>query len=214
MIKAIETHYAGCRFRSRLEARWAVFFNTLSIAWEYEPEGFEWEAQQVADSDYGSDTALKGGRYLPDFWLPSIQTWFEVKGSSKPTEEEYRIAWEFSIVKGRRHIMACGDIPKSGADLAQRRSESMFLNGGCDFNYWWCVCPWCGKPGIEFDGRGARVCGWRAHHDTEKAAWRDPRFDSSAHWRIDDKCYTFDSPRLDVAYAAARSARFEYGESG
>lgn len=31
-IKAIETSYAGCRFRSRLEARWAVFFDTLGIA--------------------------------------------------------------------------------------------------------------------------------------------------------------------------------------
>jgi hypothetical protein len=26
--KAIETHYKGYRFRSRLEARWAVFFDT------------------------------------------------------------------------------------------------------------------------------------------------------------------------------------------
>lgn len=28
-IRAIETRYAGCRFRSRLEARWAVFFDHL-----------------------------------------------------------------------------------------------------------------------------------------------------------------------------------------
>lgn len=32
-IKAIETRYAGCR-RSRLEARWAVVFDTLGFAWE------------------------------------------------------------------------------------------------------------------------------------------------------------------------------------
>lgn len=43
MIKPIETRYAGCRFRSRLEARWAVFFDALKIEWEYEPEGVEGE---------------------------------------------------------------------------------------------------------------------------------------------------------------------------
>lgn len=40
-IKAIETVYGGYRFRSRLEARWAVFFNTLGIPFEYEKEGFD-----------------------------------------------------------------------------------------------------------------------------------------------------------------------------
>ena len=30
-MKAIETEYNGYRFRSRLEARWAVFFDALGI---------------------------------------------------------------------------------------------------------------------------------------------------------------------------------------
>ena len=42
-IKAIETEYNGYRFRSRLEARWAVFFDAMGIKYEYEPEGFELE---------------------------------------------------------------------------------------------------------------------------------------------------------------------------
>ncbi len=64
-IKPIETRYAGYRFRSRAEARWAVFFDHLGIQWEYEPEGYE----------------LPGGiRYLPDFWLPNENAFFEVKG--------------------------------------------------------------------------------------------------------------------------------------
>ena len=33
-FKAIETKYKGFRFRSRLEARWAVFFDALGIEWE------------------------------------------------------------------------------------------------------------------------------------------------------------------------------------
>lgn len=63
MIKAIETHYNGYRFRSRLEARWAKFFDAQRIAYDYEKEWFE----------------LPGGRYLPDFWLPVVKMWGEVK---------------------------------------------------------------------------------------------------------------------------------------
>ena len=40
-VRAIETRYAGYRFRSRLEARWAVFFQTLGTPWLYEPQGYE-----------------------------------------------------------------------------------------------------------------------------------------------------------------------------
>ena len=46
-IKAIETMYKGYHFRSRLEARWAVFFDTLGIPWKYENEGYEKEISTV-----------------------------------------------------------------------------------------------------------------------------------------------------------------------
>lgn len=36
-IKAIPTTYQGVRFRSRLEARWAAFFDLLGFRWNYEP---------------------------------------------------------------------------------------------------------------------------------------------------------------------------------
>lgn len=68
-IKAIETFYNGCHFRSRLEARWAVFFDTLEIRWEYEPEGFEIDG---------------GHRYLPDFYLPKFDLWIEIKPGEIP----------------------------------------------------------------------------------------------------------------------------------
>lgn len=62
-ITPIETKYAGCLFRSRLEARWAVYFDTLGIHWEYEMEGYQ----------------LPSGWYLPDFWLPQVKVFAEVK---------------------------------------------------------------------------------------------------------------------------------------
>lgn len=64
MIKAIPTRYKGYHFRSRLEARYAVFFDALGLKWEYEPEGFE---------------LPNGERYLPDFYLPEQRVWVEVK---------------------------------------------------------------------------------------------------------------------------------------
>lgn len=72
-MKAIETRYAGCNFRSRLEARWAVFFDHLGIVWEYEPQGFEIEHRLTLEK--------KTFPYLPDFWLPELKVWAEVKGS-------------------------------------------------------------------------------------------------------------------------------------
>lgn len=63
-IKAIQTYYNGFLFRSRLEARWAVFFDKMGIQYEYEPEG-------LILSD--------GSFYLPDFFLIPFDCYFEVK---------------------------------------------------------------------------------------------------------------------------------------
>lgn len=63
-MKPIETIYKGYRFRSRLEARWAVFFDALGLKWDYEIEGFELD---------------DGSKYLPDFYLPELDFYAEVK---------------------------------------------------------------------------------------------------------------------------------------
>lgn len=72
----IETHYAGCRFRSRLEARWAVFFDHLNIKWDYEAAGYK-ATCRLGLSGHTDDELL----YLPDFWLPELEVFIEVKGS-------------------------------------------------------------------------------------------------------------------------------------
>jgi len=79
-LQAIETSYRGYRFRSRLEARYAVFFDALGVRWGYEVEGF-----RLSDGDH----------YLPDFWLPDQKVWIEVKGA-EPTERETRVAIELA----------------------------------------------------------------------------------------------------------------------
>lgn len=56
-IASKPTNYNGYHFRSRLEARWAVFFEAMSIQYRYEYEDF----------------MLPGGtRYLPDFYFPQL----------------------------------------------------------------------------------------------------------------------------------------------
>ena len=39
-IKAIPTKYKGIQFRSRLEAKWAAFFDLMEWKWQYEPCDF------------------------------------------------------------------------------------------------------------------------------------------------------------------------------
>jgi hypothetical protein len=90
-IRPIETEYQGCRFRSRLEARWAVFFDTLAWPWSYEPEGFE----------------LSAGRYLPDFWLSGLKCWVEIKPEN---EWAYHARCdELARTSGSAALYVCGE---------------------------------------------------------------------------------------------------------
>ena len=54
-VASIGVEYDGIRFRSQAEARWAVFFNTVGLKYEYE-KGYE----------------LDGFRCFSDFWLPEL----------------------------------------------------------------------------------------------------------------------------------------------
>lgn len=64
-IRVIETVYEGFKFRSRAEARWAVFLRALNVPFQYEAEGFDCD----------------GTWYLPDFWVPTWQAFIEIKNN-------------------------------------------------------------------------------------------------------------------------------------
>lgn len=84
MLQAIETTYKGYRFRSRLEARWAVFFDALKVRWEYEAQGYN---------------LGPAGLYLPDFEIATPKhgrIWIEVKGQS-PTGDELAKAYALAV---------------------------------------------------------------------------------------------------------------------
>ena len=90
-MKALETTYREIKYRSRTEARWAVFFDEIRVPYSYEPEGFD----------------LDGDWYLPDFWLPAPGVWFEVKGIA-PNEREVRVAKTLSRVSRCPVLIAVG----------------------------------------------------------------------------------------------------------
>lgn len=91
MIQPIETNWRGYRFRSRLEARWAVFFDRLGVEWVYEPQGFQLST---------------GERYLPDFYLPRLDggIYVEVKHEGGDTSKAERFAKEMNC----KLLLACG----------------------------------------------------------------------------------------------------------
>lgn len=63
-MQAIPTIYDGEQYRSRLEVRWKIFFESLNVKSIYEPRMF----------------ALVSGNYIPDLWLPRQQIYVEIKG--------------------------------------------------------------------------------------------------------------------------------------
>lgn len=118
---AIQTEYGGYLFRSRLEARWAVFFDTLDIQWKYETQGYE----------------VDGHRYLPDFYLPATGTWVEVKGDphglSKDVGRMRAVLSAHSplpgIAEGESFLLVLGDVPTENEGTVLHQAFSHDLDG-------------------------------------------------------------------------------------
>jgi hypothetical protein len=102
-LKPIETIYKDFRFRSRLEARWAIFFDALGLSWDYEVEGVN---------------LYRYGWYLPDFYLPQVKLFCEVK----------------PIYIDDTEI----DINKYKAFVSQTGFAIMLLQGTPDFKFYQC----------------------------------------------------------------------------
>jgi hypothetical protein len=244
-IKPIETEYKNYRFRSRLEARWAVFFDALGVEWEYEKEGFE---------------LSNGEKYLPDFWIKRPECWIEIKpdnfndnGSEKagllaaktrqwvnvicgnPWLDEHRIyayhhAYPDEGLKKYLDIAIQNDdrwvVGKLGAGYCLTEYQSVFTEKG-----------WKGYD-IKPYRKNDRVLCFCEKHQTLSFGWRA---------YIPSLCETCSRPTGEIeeispfmrcfdgetepdyncgdgdllenqsilnAYKAARSARFEFGESG
>lgn len=93
-IKAIETYYNRYSFRSRLEARWAVFFDAIKVGWAYEPTNFRTMA----------------GPYLPDFQLinDSNKVFVEIKPGWPSAQEQNRCIGLAQLQRDAIIFFCCG----------------------------------------------------------------------------------------------------------
>lgn len=201
MTTAIETEYAGHRFRSRLEARWAVFFDHLDIKWLYEPQGYD----------------LRGPQYLPDFWLPELGVWVEVKGAAteydavlmREAADHYGLPLAYEVGKRPcdvldetarsimipiRRILLLGEIP------------AIATNTGLGGHTHGLVMLDSGGPRLTgaFFNKGDLIeIGGLDYCDLGQDVW------NGFSWHLVPA-----RGKVVSAYGAARKARFEHGEAG
>lgn len=137
----LPTNYRGITFRSRQEARFAVFLSDLSIPFEYEPNGFAFK---------------NGAWYLPDFYLPKQECYVEIKGK-KPLPHELQLCqWLCENTNTRVFLRYPSDLYSENA-LAWIPQDGLAIP---DSRYWWCECPTCGQLDLQFEGRAGniRIC--------------------------------------------------------
>lgn len=184
-IKAVPTTYAGVTFRSRLEARTAVFFDAAGISWEYEPVRVALEG---------------GGTYLPDF-RTNESGYVEVKGAEENLDKPYLLRAADAL----GHLTILGPIPDCRKGIPGRTVLLARPNGQDPrVNVTWhdyrkhrrgCPSmeehhgPWLTPPFLSSEYFGITP----NEHNKE---WRGQC--------MDGKC----------PYDAARGARFEHGQSG
>lgn len=190
-IKAIQTEYKGYLFRSRLEARWAVFFDACGVEYEYEPEGY----------DLGS-----GLTYLPDFLLHGVDgrgdgdLYVEVKGQMTDADAEkinrfYEMG-KNAYGKSKTAILVVGNIP-SGEDI----DEIL----GC-----------IGSEAYDDNGNWPNKYNFETIDGDYFAAYPGINHQGKFEMFGDDSNYLCEMNRnaTEKAYRIARQARFEHGLKG
>lgn len=199
----IETIYRGYRFRSRLEARWAVFFDAAGVEWQYEVQGYE----------------IDEHRYLPDFWLPKARCWAEVKGDPQGLRKDFA---RMSAILGRSSplpgfcdgfagVIVLGDIPDPTREtilhpVLHRRDAGQLRRT------WGFFGPSGDGTTFAYDRCPSFLYFFFAHQETGGGA-DDP---ASSMWNVESWALegkvSFEA--VNTAYGVARRARFEHGEEG
>lgn len=220
---SIETHYRGCRFRSRLEARWAVFFDRLGVPWRHEEEGYEGRT----------------ARWLPDFYLPTLNLHAEVKGPHSP--EDFRrivdvmsdptnpwfdvwpgrgvwgdYGWGMPAADGISYgLLVLGEVPQVRAasrprhDLLRSSADDDTVYASTGF---FSIMDWgAGIGGQPFFQVAPRYEDIRPPQDREVGL-----FGALVEMPLLNPLPMAGAthPTLATAYRAARAARFEFGENG
>ncbi|MCD7724942.1 MAG: hypothetical protein LUI12_05235 [Clostridiales bacterium] len=192
--KAIQTEYKGYLFRSRLEARWAVFFDACDVSWEYEPEGFE-----LGNGQY----------YLPDFLLHGVEgraagdLYVEVKGVM--TKADAAKIYAFSM-------------PDDSGDIYNVENPTLVVAGIPDGDTIGDIEFYC--EDIGYSGfPGVKGGPYPFNFETIDGDYfvAHPGINKNGHFELfgDDNNYTRDRDDEATleAFRLARQARFEHGET-
>jgi hypothetical protein len=175
-INALPSVFKGVTYRSRMEARWAVFMTEAKIPFFYEPEGYHLE---------------DGAFYLPDFYLPNQDAFMEIKNPLAP-EDSKKKPIALSRLTGKPVFVF--EIPPTVPDWSHYDTEgaTVYSPDYADCHQIWCCCPHCGRCEIKFDGRADRIycsCPRSAHGDKGYNS-DDPRllraYEVATAWRFEE----------------------------
>jgi len=190
VIKPIDTQYKGYKFRSRLEARVAVFLDAVQASWEYEIEGY---------------TLPINGRYLPDFFVTSFRKcekpfWLEVK-ATKPTTAEINKLRELCVLTKTAGAFFIGS-----TNFHKQQVSTFSVMAQHDEEYLgWHVSE-------AFTYMQAPLDTYIEDVSAPKNFWDKYGEDMITCYDMFMRCA--DCRNLKPAAVAALSARFEFGESG
>jgi hypothetical protein len=206
VLRPIPTRYKGYHFRSRLEARWAVFFEVLGVAWEYEPQGFD----------------IDGTKYLPDFRVQTgdLVCWYEIKPRGSKGCKKFAT---FADMIEHQDPLDDGWRPR-----AFNVEARLFFGDPADQFIGKHACPRCGRdvePDHDFWVDGVRETGFLCVDCDDVTAcgggnpwelgWAGIPFYPHKGWIMTSTAnYAQLMANVGRACTAARSARFEHGESG
>jgi len=193
-IKPKRTSYKGTSFRSKLEAQWAVFFDTLGLEYQYEPE---------------YDEVQNGVWYKPDFCLPSLNCHIEIK-PKKPNERALLKAAGWADSHTDIYIFYELKPPsknsESGWLMSWSNKQKIVL---LSKEHWWTECLVCRRIAITEGGEPPYECMDKCY-TTEQINYYYDWYSLSGK-EMDDKVYPYSSrsPRLLQAYANAKQTTFK-----
>jgi hypothetical protein len=195
-MKPIETRWGNYRFRSRTEARWAIFFTELGIPFDYEKEGFD----------------LAGEWYLPDFYIPFWDVFIEIK-ADEPSEAEVSKCRNLALQAGKQVWLVYGQPAPFRHKVLRYYAEQATNPLGNGWGHDLPTLPefrQCRRcPEIFLAWYNSRLeqfaAGGIGHPETGDYMAQNPRHECL------DRLPT-DSGRIGQAFQKAMSARFEHGE--
>ncbi len=187
ILKSIDTVYNGYKFRSRLEARWAVFFDELGIEWKYEEEGYE----------------INGQHYLPDFelYLPEI-FFLDINNPSAKQKVFFEVKGKYDLPENVIEKLAAfvGEVPIILAYGDPADMQLAYFVHDLKTGLRSCICEHADKIHVGYS------CGKRVVLTT------NPTFDNPSIKELADNYPQFITERITQAATKARQTRFEHGK--